>query len=439
MITELRRGTGAEKSEGLPGRGQTALSMTGDGLGSGKRILLTGGRAPATLDLARLLRTAGHTVFAAESAPYHLCRASRAVARSFAVPAPASDPSGFASALARIADECRVDAIVPTCEEIFYVSRELDRFAGRCEVFAAPLDELDRLHHKGAFIRLAEEAGLPVPPTATFEAPDGWLPLLTDGAFADGLVLKPAYSRFASRVIAVEPREERLSPSVREAIIRKLAEAVGGVSPRRPWIAQKLLRGEEWCTYGVAHDGVLTAFAAYRSRFRAGRGASIHFVAEAHPALADWVARFVRHARFTGQIAFDFMEEPGGAVYPLECNPRATSGIHLFSPADGLAEAILAPGRLVASGSVATPAPGAGAMLSPAMLTYGLAQAVRERRMREWLRAFAGSRDAVYRRGDAGPAAEQLKLFAWLRRTAARQGLTLQEASTIDIEWNGER
>lgn len=404
-----------------------------------RRILLTGGRAPATLELARLLRAAGHTVFAAESAPYHLCRASRAVARSFAVPAPAFDPAGFAGALARIADECRIDAIIPTCEEIFHVSRELGRFDGLCEVLAAPLDQLDRLHHKGAFIRLAEAAGLPVPPTAIVEAPDGWLPLLADGAFADGLVLKPAYSRFASNVIMVEPREGRLSPSVREAVIRTLAEAGGGVSSARPWIAQKLLRGEEWCTYGVAHQGALTAFAAYRIRFRAGRGASIHFAAEAQPALADWVARFVRHARFTGQIAFDFMAEPGGAIYPLECNPRATSGIHLFRPADGLAEALLAPARLVASGAVATPAPGAGAMLSPAMLTYGLAQAVRERRMREWLRAFAGSRDAVYRRGDAGPAAEQLRLFAWLRRTARGRGVTLQEASTIDIEWNGER
>lgn len=403
-----------------------------------RRILLTGGRAPATLELARLLRAAGHKVFAAESAPYHLCRASRAVERSFPVPAPAFDPAGFAAALARIADECRIDALIPTCEEIFHVSRELDRFAGHCKVLAAPLDELDRLHHKGAFIRLAEEAGLPAPPTAIVETPDGWLPLLADDAFADGFVLKPAYSRFAARVITVEPREGRLSPSVREAVRRKLDE-VGGVSPRRPWIAQKLLRGEEWCTYGVAHDGVLAAFAAYRSRFRAGRGASIHFAAETQPALADWVARFVRHARFTGQIAFDFMAEPDGTVYPLECNPRATSGIHLFRPGDGLAEALLAPAGLAASGAVATPGLGAGAMLSPAMLTYGLAQAIRERRMREWLRAFAGSRDAVYRRGDPAPAAEQLRLFAWLRRTAARHGLTLQEASTIDIEWNGER
>lgn len=405
--------------------------------GGSQRVLLTGGRAPAALELARLLHAAGHKVFAAENAPYHLCRRSRVVERSFAVPAPASDPAGFAASLARIADECGVDAIVPTCEEIFYISRSLDRFADVCRVIAAPLDMLDALHHKGRFIRLASEAGLPVPPTDIVQSPEGWLPLLAEKAYADGLVLKPAYSRFASRVIAIEPRAGRLSPSVRDAAVRLLADA--GISPQRPWVAQRLLRGEEWCTYGVAHDGVLTAFAAYRSRYRAGRGASIHFAAEDQPALADWVARFVRYARFSGQIAFDFMALPDGAVYPLECNPRATSGIHLFRPADGLAEALLAPQRRLAGGTIASPAPGAGAMLSAAMLTYGLAQAARGRRLGEWLRAYAGSRDAVYRRGDAGPAAEQLRLFAWLRRTAARQGLTLQEASTIDIEWNGER
>lgn len=403
----------------------------------GRRILLTGGRAPATLELARLLRAAGHTVFAAESAPYHLCRVSRAVERSFAVPAPAADRTGFIDALHLIVETCRIDAIIPTCEEIFHLSRGIRRFDGVCRVLAAPLDELDELHHKGKFIRLAERAGLPVPPTETVQSPDGWLPLLARDAYADGLVLKPAYSRFASRIVLIDSGRGPLSPSVRDAAVRVLAQA--GISADRPWVAQRLLRGEEWCTYGVAHDGILTAFAAYRSRFRAGKGASIHFSAANHAQLQEWVARFVRSIRFTGQIAFDFMALPDGRVYPLECNPRATSGIHLFSPEDGLAEALLAPERLIASGMVAKPAAGAGAMLSAAMLTYGFLQACRGRRLGEWLHAYASSRDAVFRRGDARPAAEQLRLFGWLRRVAIRRGVTLQEAATSDIEWNGER
>lgn len=78
-------------------------------------------------------------------------------------------------------------------------------------------------------------------------------------------------------------------------------------------------------------------------------------------------------------------------------------------------------------------------MLSAAMLSYGLVQAVRERTLGEWLRAWRSSRDVVYRREDPKPFAEQFRLLAWTRRTAARHGLTLQEASTSDIEWNGER
>lgn len=34
--------------------------------------------------------------------------------------------------------------------------------------------------------------------------------------------------------------------------------------------------------------------------------------------------------RFTGQIAFDFIEESDGTIRAIECNPRATSGITLF-------------------------------------------------------------------------------------------------------------
>lgn len=421
------------------------------------RILLTGGRSAVALELARLFHAAGHTVYAAESIPYHLCRVSRCIERSFRVPAPARDPAGFAEALRDIALDNGIDALIPTCEEIFHIAREQSRLLGACRVFAANLDDLDLLHHKGKFIRLAEQAGLPVPATESVDSPDSWLPLLKDERFRDGIVLKPAYSRFASRVIKIDRQEDggwkRRNDRTRSrsalgssdasrddhAIMRKLAAS--GVSPARPWIAQALLRGDEWCTYGVAHGGELTAHAAYRSRFRAGLGASIHYAAASCPPLLDWVRRFVRHTGFTGQIAFDFMVAPDGGVLPMECNPRATSGIHLFGPGDRLAEAILRPDALLRLGEIASPgaAAGSGAMVSAAMWTYGFAQACRQRRMREWMRACRVSRDAVYRRGDARPSFEQFRLLGWALRTAGKQSLSLQEAMTSDIEWNGER
>ncbi|QMV39803.1 ATP-grasp domain-containing protein [Cohnella cholangitidis] len=403
------------------------------------RILLTGGRSPAALELARLFHASGHRVFAAECAPYHLCRVSRSVERSFAVPDPVGDPSGFVLALRTIAETNDIDVLIPTCEEIFHISGELHLFDGVCRVFAASLDEIERVHHKESFIRFAESMGLQVPVTKLIESPDGWLPLLGDPRFQQGLVLKPAYSRFASRTLLIDSRHGSLASSQRQAIVYQLANAKA--SPNRPWVAQELLRGVEWCTYSVAHDGVIAAHAAYRSRFRVGRGASIHYEPANQPQLLEWVKRFVRQSGFTGQIAFDFMVSPDGAVTPMECNPRATSGVHLFRSDGRLVEAMLAPSGLIESEFITTPSSGTGrgAMLSAAMLSFGLIQAARQRMLRDWLRAYRNSRDVVFRWDDPKPFAEQFRLLAWTKRIAKSRGISLQEASTLDIEWNGER
>lgn len=404
------------------------------------RILLTGGRSPAALELARLFHASGHRVFAAESVPYHLCRVSRSVERCFAIPAPIDDPSGFARSLRTIAVENNIDLLIPVCEEIFHISRELSLFEGVCRVFASPLDDLERVHHKGTFIRFAERMGLQVPATVQIESPDDWLPLLDDPRFGEGLVLKPAYSRFASRTLLIESRRGPILDRQRQETVRKLRDAK--VSPKRPWVAQELLRGEEWCTYSVAHNGVITAHAAYRSRFRAGRGASIHYEAAIQPRLWEWVRKFVRQSGFTGQVAFDFMVSAEGAVMPMECNPRATSGVHLFGSDGRLTEALLEPSGLIADEHVEMPAVESGqdgAMLSAAMLSYGLIQAARQRMLREWLRACRSSRDVVFRREDPKPFVEQFRLLAWTTRVARRRCISLQEATTFDIEWNGER
>ena len=52
-------------------------------------ILLTGGRAPATLELARAFHRAGHTVFMAESLRGHLSQPSNAITKQFCCPAAA--------------------------------------------------------------------------------------------------------------------------------------------------------------------------------------------------------------------------------------------------------------------------------------------------------------------------------------------------------------
>lgn len=449
-------------------------------------VLLTGGRAPCTLALARLFHADGHRVLVAESAKHHLCRVSKAVERSFRVPPPNGEPGMFAAALADIIVAEQVDVLIPTCEEIFFVALGLDRLAPLCRVWASPIGQLQELHDKWRFTRLAERLGLAVPETRLVASGEEWLALAdagrreraerptegqksTEGQGAEEswkpgvadaaeewlggrLVLKPAYSRFASQVLflgAADAGGERR---------RILTEKQPALSAAAPWVAQRMVEGRHLCTYSIAYKGNLLAHAAYPCLYRVGVGATVHYEPIRHEGALAWVRRFVAGTGFTGQIAFDFIEAEGdageaGVLYALECNPRATSGVHLFEGRGGsgqmddaasgggrgLTAAFLQPRALAAAGALLTPGPGASsAMLSAPMLACGLRDARRTGGLRRWWRAWRSARDAVYRRSDRRPALEQLRVLRDAWRTARANGIPLTQATTIDLEWNGE-
>ena len=240
-----------------------------------KRVLLTGGRAAAALELARLFRAAGWRVVVAESLPWHPSRWSRAVARSYVIPWPNRDPGGCIDALVRIIRRERIDLLVPTCEEIFYIAKWRDRLDPHCTVFTENIETLRRLHSKWLFVQAARGHGLAVPPTVLLTSPDDAGRALASGR---DLVLKPVYSRFASRTI-VRPRTTADLPT--------------DVSEHRPWVAQDFVPGRQVCTYSVAHAGRLTVHSAYLAEFTFGLGAAVAHAALDHPASRVWVEAFV--------------------------------------------------------------------------------------------------------------------------------------------------
>ncbi len=380
------------------------------------RVALTGGRAPATLELARLLARAGHTVFVAESVRWPLTLGSRAVARSVRVPPPRHDPAGFADALAALMVRERIDLLVPTCEEVFYVARARDRLAQLGRVLAAPLEALQPLHSKWQFAQRAAGYGLAVPETRLLTSD---AELHTALAAPGAWVLKPVYSRFAARTV-LPPHTARALSAVRP-------------TPQAPWVAQRYVRGRAVCTYSVAHGGQLAAHAAYPVTFSAGQGAAIHFQAEAHAGALAWVAAFVAREGFTGQIAFDFIEDADGKLWCLECNPRLTSGVHLLAAHPAFAATLWGCGP-----ALVTPPPGPPAMLGAAMWLYGLPQALKESGLRRWLTAMRTSRDVIAQRGDPAARLRQWASLAEFMARGVRLGLAPLAASTEDIEWNGD-
>ena len=375
-------------------------------------ILLTGGRAPATLELARAFHRAGHVVFMAESLRGHLSQPSAAVKANFVVPAPRQNKEAFLLALKRIIEENQIDLLIPTCEEIFYVSIGRDKLP--CTVFAEPIKKLNTFHNKWSFVVNAIGLDLYAPETILISNQDD---ILHAYAHWRALILKPVYSRFAARTLILPPLKEALSTLKFDS----------------PWVAQEFLKGQQYCTYSVCHNGVVHAHTTYPTKFTAGQGAAIVFEHVEHPAIFNWVKKFVRENNFTGQIAFDFIQTPQGQLYALECNPRATSGVHLLASDPQFANAFINP-----QPGCITPPDRASYMLSSAMLIYALPEALKNGNFINWLKTFFTSNDVILDLKDPMPFLLQFRsVFAYLA-LAQHHGITPLEASTLDIEWNGK-
>jgi ATP-grasp domain len=381
-------------------------------------ILLTGGRAPVTLELARQFAWADYRVVVADSLPQQLCTCSNAVAKNFLVPAPRSHPADYIAALQAIIQAEGVTCLIPTCEEIFYIAAGLDQLTPLCSVLVEPLEKLNQLHNKWRFIQRMQSLGLAVPRTWLIQS-QADLETVLNAATPTKLVLKPVYSRFASQVCFVD------QPSQTPVTI--------DIRPDKPWVAQEFIAGTHYCIYGVAHQGKLTAFAAYSTVFTAGvAGSCIYFESVTRPNLLAWMETVVAAEQFTGQIAFDLIETPDKILYPLECNPRAISAIHLFTPADRLDRALLNQTDRLIQPQLVNPA-----MIGLAMLIYGLPSAIVTQRLPLWIKTMLTAKDVIFQWRDPLPALHiSVTLWQFIRMSIQRQQ-TLQQVSTQDIEWDG--
>lgn len=378
-----------------------------------ERVLITGARAVAALDIARSLRAAGYEPHLADCSPAWVSRLSRAAGPVHRYASPVGRPAAFARDIRSLIDRLDPVRIIPTCEEVFHLAAlaEADGFSDL--LFAPPPDRLATLHAKDRFGALCGGLGLPVPDTSR----------ITDRAALEAFrgdpadhVFKPVWSRFGARTLIAPP---------------SAALAALTPSPAAPWIAQRRITGEEVSFYAVCHQGRLTAFCAYGSDWRLSGGASYVF----RPPGADQTERLRPMAEalaafaIAGQIACDAIIDAGGQPWLIECNPRATSGVHLFGRNAGFGRALM--------GSGAARPLSSSCHLSPALWLHGLPTALRDRRLADWRLQRRQGSDAVAAPGDPGPVLGALADAAVFGLRAVRTGRSLTAAMTADIEWNG--
>jgi hypothetical protein len=441
---------------------QDALETTPQGA-----IAITGGRSPYTLDLIRIFSKANYQVHSIETNfvhPFYLSYFSSHVYKRHVIQYyPNVESENYARELGRICAQNNIQLLIPTCEDVMWVSKFktviLEEYRkwnnnkkSKLIVFVDNFDVMLKLHDKYLFnceLKNMKEYG-------NWNAPESSLLYTTNdlqnyldhhfSGFKDevlDIVLKPAYSRFAAQVMITPTLEQIRS-------FFKLPQSGGDNIPLvdGPWVAQKYIDGEMLCTYSIVTNGVVQAHTVYiggvYTNSGGNSGGSIYFENANDPEdVRLFVQAFCNQKKYNGQISFDIIRcKYTGKLYPIECNPRGTSGIHLFRSVNPRQFSKLFFAKNDKSigddqHTILTPVnydAQVGAAMVLSFLFVLRVSSIGD--MVQWCKKFLTAKDIMYESDDLLPSVIQfLIVFDGLYKTM-RHKISFQSAFTHDIEFN---
>ena len=263
--------------------------------------LLTLGRLPKALALARALKGRGYRVVIAEPFKWHVSRASTSVDATYELPSPNENPALYRDTLLALIEHESVDLLVPVSEEAHHVLPLAPRLAENVELIGPTPTLYETLSHKLHFIECAAAAGLRVPRTYAADTAEA---MELAGAIAH--IKKPSRGCSGMGVTWCEAGTFH-SSTADDSVI------------------QERIHGTSISTLSFIRQGSVVGTSIYEGQVFAGTVA-VGF--EACPkgspretSVRNWVEQF---------IAFDFIVDDANVAWPIECNPRLTSGVHFF-------------------------------------------------------------------------------------------------------------
>lgn len=376
-----------------------------------KKVLVTAGRMPAALEICRALARTGATVITADCYARQICQGSHAVTRSYTVASPRFDFLQYKTDILEIVRAEKIDLLVPVSEDVLYLTRFADELSQECELFFPPAEILHKVHHKQKFIEFAVSLGLTVPRSELY-IDAGQLPDFCDQDY----ILKQVYSRAGQGVIFATAGEH---------------PRTYGVDCDGSWVIQERLVGETLCSCTIIHKGKVRSHLVYRPSVIAGSVGVVFRQIDQH-AIRRWVETFARKTGYHGIVSFDFIVSAEGEVAAIECNPRPTSGVHLFEPLM-LGYAIQDPTR---------PLP-ALSKRQRAQVTLGMLTALpsvfrKAGHRRETFGDIFRARDVMFSWRDPLPAAYQLVCYAYIFYKSRSKKTTMVDCMLDGVEWNGD-
>lgn len=282
-------------------------------------ILITGARAPASLEWLRIYKN-DEIIFA--DSIYNPLKKINYVK----MPSPRFDFYNFCNEYFKLFKQ--VDKIICNCEEIFYIAQARDIYLRenpdeKYKFFIPKTDFLLCFHNKFSIFDALKNIKNISYKNISIKYPKTYLinhiSLLKNHNLND-FILKPVYSRFGSNVI-------------RNIDINKLE-----ISLNNPYVLQEKINANQICNFAIFENSILKEHIVYNSLYLINNSAGSYFVRIDDENINKCIFNFMQELgssfELNGQIAFDFlMQENEGKIdlYLIECNPRATSGLHFIN------------------------------------------------------------------------------------------------------------
>lgn len=268
------------------------------------KIIITCPRAPISIEWIKIANRSSHEVILVDSLDYPIGKFYKNTTY-IKVPSPKNDFVGYKKEMVKLF--AYADMVIPNCEDIFFLSKVRNLIKSNIFFFMPEDKLLFKLHHKYDFFELLN-LHVRVPKSRIIKFKE-------EIQENKNTILKPIYSRFGRNVI-------------RDVNFEKIKDIT--VSEKHQWVQQKFIRGEAICNYAICEYGKVISHVVYKPKYLLNQAASTYFEYHEDSRCEAFIRQFAKENNYHGQVAFDFIDD-GKDLYILECNPRATSGLHLVS------------------------------------------------------------------------------------------------------------
>ncbi len=379
-------------------------------------ILITSGRSFVSLEYIRILK--GNAIFIQENQEEYICKYSNSVAGFCITASPRFEFEKYRKQIMDFISLKKIDLIIPTCEDIFYISQlKEDIESVWVKIMCDTFDKLKTFHSKKNIMEISMDLWIQIPRTIRFTKKEELLHFISLNPDFQ-YVVKPEYSRFANYIS---------SNMIRNSV--KIDDIKINLDTNS-YIIQEFIGWQNVCSFSIFDNWNLVSHLNYKCLLTYNNWSATFFENFESTAILNFVKAFARKNSLSWQISFDYIMKEDGTVYLIECNPRTTSGIHLLWNDESF--------RQTFTGFISGAPYTEFILKSPVrngFLFVNLVFTFSIKKLSYWLLSLRY--DVVFCLRDIYPFLIQIRLLNYYKRYAKKRGMTIPQATSYDIEYDG--